>query len=396
MTKALETDRKGWQAALITCTPPLLTALMFTGTVAAIVLMFGYYTGASAGQCKLHEFFISFNMLICLAIFFFSIISKSLKSLKSSINSILLKSSLISVYITYLTWSAVSSSNYDQCKPQLSNSASDVTTTRFHSENIVDLVIWFLYLLYSSISTSDSGSGGDVEAGDARENEEEEVAYSWSLFHVKLGLATLYVMMCLTNWYNPSVDISSYSSNPAVMWVKIISSWLTAVIYLYLYNKKEKKNDRENQSSIREKEEAIRKKESELEKEKEAAIRQKESDLEKNKQTLINSLTKTIKEKEEAIREKESNLECLETAGGEIFSCTEQHLVCSNCRPRLEECPQCRQSYPPNPIRHRYAEKSVGELEKLREDLGQMVLELHGLAFQPSAPSLDQDCGGTE
>ena len=110
------------------------------------------------------------------------------------------------------------------------------------------------------------------------------------------------------------------------------------------------------------------------------------------KQKLITFLTKSIKEKE-------SDLECpvcLETAGGEIFSCIEQHLVCSQCRPRVSECPQCRQPYPPNPIRHRYAEKSVGELEKLRKDLGQMVLELHGLAFQPSAPSLDQDCGGTE
>ena len=91
----------------------------------------------------------------------------------------------------------------------------------------------------------------------------------------------------------------------------------------------------------------------------------------REKQTLISFLTKSIEEKEEAIREKESDLECpvcLETAGGEIFSCVEQHLVCSQCRPSLVECPQCRQSYPPTPIRHRYAEKMVGELERLREE----------------------------
>ena len=37
------------------------------------------------------------------------------------------------------------------------------------------------------------------------------------------------------------------------------------------------------------------------------------------------------------IKEKESELECpvcLVTAGGEIFSCVQQHLVCSNCKPR--------------------------------------------------------------
>ena len=97
---------------------------------------------------------------------------------------------------------------------------------------------------------------------------------------------------------------------------------------------------------------------------------------------LISFLTKTIKEKEKAIREKESDLECpvcLETAGGKIFCCVEQHLVCSQCRPRVVECPQCRQPYPPTPLRHRYAEKSVGELERLREELGRIVVELNDL-----------------
>ena len=97
---------------------------------------------------------------------------------------------------------------------------------------------------------------------------------------------------------------------------------------------------------------------------------------------LISFLKKCKKEKEEAIREKESELECpvcLETAGGEIFSCVEQHLVCSQCRPRVVECPQCRQSYPPTPIRHRYAEKSVGELQRLREELAKIVGELYEL-----------------
>ena len=98
------------------------------------------------------------------------------------------------------------------------------------------------------------------------------------------------------------------------------------------------------------------------------------------KQKLISFLTKTVKEKQEAIKEKESDLECpvcLETAEGRILCCAEQHLVCFQCRPRVSECPQCRQPYPPTPIRHRYAEKSVGELQRLREELGRIVEELN-------------------
>ena len=61
------------------------------------------------------------------------------------------------------------------------------------------------------------------------------MAYSWSLFHVMFALATLYVMMTLTNWYSPSAstDITSFNNNSAAMWVKIISSWLAAAIYLW-------------------------------------------------------------------------------------------------------------------------------------------------------------------
>ena len=46
-------------------------------------------------------------------------------------------------------------------------------------------------------------TGGDAETGGQRvwDNEEDEVAYNWSLFHLMFALATLYAMMTLTNWF---------------------------------------------------------------------------------------------------------------------------------------------------------------------------------------------------
>ena len=99
-----------------------------------------------------------------------------------------------------------------------------------------------------------------------------------------------------------------------------------------------------------------------------AIVREKDrelSELRNMKERHVNFLLNSMEEKQ-------SELECpvcLETAGGEIFSCVEQHLVCSQCRPRVVECPQCRQSYPPTPLRHRYAEKIAGELETLQQEL---------------------------
>lgn len=146
----------------------------------------------------------------------------------------------------------------------MSNSTALTTTTakpdpdhknepRFDTESIIGLVIWFLCVLYSSIRTAsnsqaskltgsdkllvkdngETGGSTDAEAQKVWDNESEEVVYSYSLFHVMFALATLYVMMTLTNWFHPNSDIGSFSSNAPAVWVKIVSSWLCGVLYLW-------------------------------------------------------------------------------------------------------------------------------------------------------------------
>lgn len=235
-----ETESKGWYCALF-----FFTILQYAITITTIVLLFVYY--GPSGDCKLHHFFISFNLILCVI---FSLVSINSKVQEAHPRSGLLQSSVVSLYTMYLTWSALNNSTNEQCKPAAlrgDGNSIDATT-------IIGLILWFVCVLYSSIRTAsnsqvskltmsetilakDKGEPGpaqDVESAKVWDNEEEEVVYSWSFFHFMFALASLYVMMTLTNWYKPNIDEpKALVSNEASMWVKIISSWLCIALYIW-------------------------------------------------------------------------------------------------------------------------------------------------------------------
>jgi len=75
------------------------------------------------------------------------------------------------------------------------------------------------------------------------------------------------------------------------------------------------------------------------------------------------------------ISKKEAELECpvcLEVAAPPILMCSELHLICSNCRPKVKKCPVCRKSFQGRgaPKRHRFAEQMVQDVQNMRTELG--------------------------
>ncbi len=106
-----DTGNQNWFYALLGC-----TAFFFVLVITGVALCFSYYTGIKAGDCRLHEFFISFNLILCVIL---SVCSVLPIVQEHSPNSGLLQASFVSLYIVYLTWSAMSNQPEPKCKADI-------------------------------------------------------------------------------------------------------------------------------------------------------------------------------------------------------------------------------------------------------------------------------------
>ncbi|XP_056128869.1 serine incorporator 3 [Lampris incognitus] len=268
---------KGWYAALLA-----VTVFSYIMSFTAVVLFFVFYTKPEG--CFINKFFISFNMLLCIIA---SVVSVLPKVQASQSRSGLLQSSIITLYTMYLTWSAMTNEPDRTCNPSLLSIFQQIaapTVAPLETENrtavvivgteeptltapylqwwdaqsIIGLTIFVLCILYSSIRSSNtsqvnkltmaskdsvilaesSPSTTDLSEGErgprrVEDNEKDMVQYSYSFFHFMLFLASLYIMMMLTNWYSPDADYNSMTSKWPTVWVKIISSWVCLALYIW-------------------------------------------------------------------------------------------------------------------------------------------------------------------
>lgn len=122
------------------------TLLNYAVTITGIVLLFVFYT--TSDSCGLQKFFISMVTIIC---FIISVLSITPKIQEAQPRSGLLQASFLSVYIVFLTWSALNNSDNSHCKPSF---VAPADTRSFDVQSLAGLMIWFVCVLYSSIKTS--------------------------------------------------------------------------------------------------------------------------------------------------------------------------------------------------------------------------------------------------
>ncbi|KAJ8334834.1 hypothetical protein SKAU_G00404730 [Synaphobranchus kaupii] len=253
VSKAEEGNSKCWFGGLLFFTI-LFYALAFT----AVVLFYVFYT--QADDCAENKAFISLNLIFCIIV---SVVSILPKVQEAQPQSGLLQSSLITLYTMYVTWSAMTNNPNRKCNPSLLSLVSGGSTTPaptiapgqvqwWDPQSIVGLVIFLFCTLYASIRSSNNTqvnklmqteegqtlTGVEAEPGEdgmrhAVDNEEDGVSYNYSFFHFSLLLASLYIMMTLTNWYKPDIEYNAMLSTMPAVWVKISSSWLGLALYLW-------------------------------------------------------------------------------------------------------------------------------------------------------------------
>ncbi|NP_849196.2 serine incorporator 2 isoform 1 [Homo sapiens] len=250
--KAEECDSRAWYAGLF-----FFTLLFYLLSIAAVALMFMYYTEPSG--CHEGKVFISLNLTFCVCV---SIAAVLPKVQDAQPNSGLLQASVITLYTMFVTWSALSSIPEQKCNPHLPTQLGNETvvagpegyeTQWWDAPSIVGLIIFLLCTLFISLRSSDHRQVNSLMQteecppmldatqqqqqvaaceGRAFDNEQDGVTYSYSFFHFCLVLASLHVMMTLTNWYKPGETRKMISTWTAV-WVKICASWAGLLLYLW-------------------------------------------------------------------------------------------------------------------------------------------------------------------
>uniref|UniRef100_A0A673KSU7 Serine incorporator 1-like n=1 Tax=Sinocyclocheilus rhinocerous TaxID=307959 RepID=A0A673KSU7_9TELE len=269
-------NRKRWYIALLS-----VTGVNYILSFTAAVLCYNIY--AQPEGCVLNKFFISFNMLLCVVASALSVLPRIQEYQP---RSGLLQSSIMTLYTMYFTWSAMTNEPDRTCNPSLISIFQQITSPTvaplemenqtaviivdieetvpsaphlqwWDAQSIVGLAIFVLCILYSSIRSSNTSqvnkltlaakdttvvdesctvspeTAEEVTTPIVEDNERDTVQYSYAFFHFMLFLASLYIMMTLTNWYSPDADYNAMTSKWPAVWVKISSSWVCLSLYTW-------------------------------------------------------------------------------------------------------------------------------------------------------------------
>ena len=203
------------------------------------ILMFVFYHG-----CDENIVFITFNFVFCLVL---SALSCLPQVQEHNPQSGIAQAAIVTLYTTYLTYSALTSQPHEDCNPYIQNDGT------YNAATIIGLIFALISIGYASFSVAAQigySSPEDNETAllpheqlqqntedDDEPSDEEPVGYNFSIFHLIFVLGSFYLAMVLTNWQLFSVGHENgnaqVDTGVGPVWVKIATSWVSLLIYLW-------------------------------------------------------------------------------------------------------------------------------------------------------------------
>jgi len=195
---------------------------------------------------------ISLNLIFCIAITVFSIHPRLQEK---NPRAGLLQSAVVTMYCTYLVWSAIMSEPVDMKCGSISMAGGT------HYSVILGVIITVIAVIYSTLrlSTSSENLMGREEVRKAllpeedpedsapvlavqgtegsNDDEATETTYNYTFFHISFALAAMYLAMVITNWQTVSKTNQNQQNGIQVdqgmisVWVKLVSGWITIGLY---------------------------------------------------------------------------------------------------------------------------------------------------------------------
>lgn len=156
------------------------------------------------------------------------------------------QAAMVSAYCSYLVLSAIINHPETRCRPV--DDAYDATL------RLVGCVFVFAAVAYSAVRGGSDSEGWKVGAGrgvparaavgdvggeeDGKgvvDDEVEMTRYNYSIFHIMMSLAAMYVAMMLTGWHTMegTDDNLVLDRSLASVWIKICASWVCYALYTF-------------------------------------------------------------------------------------------------------------------------------------------------------------------
>jgi hypothetical protein len=226
----------GWRMGIV-----VLGLGMYAASLTGWVLLYVYY---GHPECPLQQTLISLTLLLSLAL-------TAVSCSKIAPHGTLLVSGIVTLYTTYLCWSALAESTDTTCNPFPPAECSSW-------DMIFGGLVMALCILFSANSASsaelkmDSVIHGDPQGTSATSDlekplddsanpssdEEDEVhAEAHWHYHGMMAMAALYMAMLLTEWSDVAADAPpddfKAGRNPESLWIKIASQWVCLAIYAW-------------------------------------------------------------------------------------------------------------------------------------------------------------------